>query len=257
MKRFLAAALALSLAASSAFALVGGPHDANIFGNANTVNPSNINGTYQGTIKGKNISGITVFGTSTAGTSGTAGTTTIILTGSGNSYNETMTTTPSTSQGYAVVYIEGKIATADLAAVVDLGARNLSGVIEGAGARSFPLTLINPSYVGATGTGASFSVHDSVYFTGNFSAKLSKSWASNSYSGKGTLMVTKVDINGFNQAVANPLTSATASPQIVTVPTSIKVAGVKTSNTAGSYVVNTSTATQPIVTGTNYPYLYP
>ena len=240
MKRFLAAALSLAFAASSAFALVGGPNDANIFGNANPVNPSNANGTYQGTIKGKNISGITVFGTSTAGTSGTAGTTTTIVSGTGANRTVTTISTPSTSQGYAIIYIEGKIAAAQLAAILDIGSRNLSGVMEGAGASGVTPILTNPA-------GTSFSVTDAVYFTGEFNAKLSKSWAANSYSGKGTLMVTKVDISGFNQAV---LTNSNAVPQIVTVPTSIKVSGVKTSNTPNSYTV-TVTNTVPDVTQLN------
>jgi hypothetical protein len=228
MKRFLAVvALSFSLAASSAFALVGGPDDANIFGNANPVNPSNVNGTYQGTIKGKNISGLTVFGTSTAGTSAQAGYTQTITTGTGSGARTTTYTYPTTVQGYAIVYIEGKIASADLAVILDLGGRTLSGVMEGAGSRAIPLMLVN------TTLNEYWNVTDAVYFTGDFSAKLSKSWAANSYSGKGTLQVTKVDLNGFYQALAtNP---ATAAPQIVNVPTSIKVSGVKTSNTSNSF----------------------
>ncbi|MDD5349972.1 MAG: hypothetical protein PHQ12_07160 [Chthoniobacteraceae bacterium] len=238
MKRFLAvSALTLSIAASSAFALVGGPWDANVYGNANPVDPSNVNGVYQGSVKGKNISGVTAFASSTIGTTGQAGYTETVTTGTGNNQHTVTTTFASTVQGYAAIYIEGKLTYASLVVSVDLGARKISGVMEGAGSRAIPLVLHSPLH--------SWNVTDSAYFTGNFNAKLSSRWAANSYSGKGTLMITKVDLDGFYRAV---LTSpASATPQIVTEATSIKLDGVKTSNSATTSYTVTINPVPPVV----------
>jgi hypothetical protein len=252
MNKFVAPLCVALFSASSAFALVGGPWDGNVPGNTTVLNPSSIDGTYQGTVKGTNISGIMVFATTTAGTSGTAGTTTTVTntttttttTSTTRDTTTTTTTTPSTTQGYALIYLEGKITTSEVIASIDLGGRKVFGVLEGAGLRALPLTLTRPAT--STTAAASWSVTDSAYFTGTFSAKLSDDWASNSYKGKGTLMVTKVDLSGFaQQLIANP---TTATPQIVTVPTSVKVSGVKTSDTANSYTVSLASPTEPTIT---------
>lgn len=229
MKKTLAlAATLLTLAATSAFALVGGPWDSNIYGNPNKVDPSNYDGTYQGTVKGKNLSGLFAFGTSTAGTSGESGYSETVVSGTGNNRTEITYTYPGTVQGYAVVYLEGKVAYAYLSVVQDLGSRKLSGVMQGAGAPA------SGSIVVSNGT-TSWTVVDAVTFTGTWDAKLSKSWALNSFTGKGSLQVTKVDLATFySTLLTNP---SAAVPQIVNVSTSIKVAGVKTSGTANSYYV--------------------
>lgn len=219
MKKLLLTLLSSVVIASPAFALVGGPWDSNIPGNPNTVNPSNINGTYQGTIKGTNLSGVMMFGTSTKGA---------VVTGT------------NTVPGFAIAFFEGTTALAAIDVVVDLGARRLSGVVDyGVGSRGgstspVSITLVRPAT--ATSAEVEWEVIDNIFFNGYFNAKLSKSWANNSFKGTGFLLVKKVDFDGFyRQLITDP---TTATPQIVTTPLSIKVAGVKTSDTPAEYSVS-------------------
>lgn len=222
-----------------AFALSGGPWDGNVPGNPILINPANINGTYQGTVKGHNISGITVFSNSSVGTTGTAGSTTTIVTGTGANRTITTITSPSTTQGYAVVFIEGKVATAELLATVDLSGRKISAIMEGSGLRGIPMTLSNAA-------GRSWSVIDSVLFNGTFTAKLAEDWPANSYRGKGKLVVTKVDLEGFARDLATK--PAGSVPQVVTRPTTVKFSGVKTTDQTTSFFINLPNPTTPSIT---------
>jgi hypothetical protein len=227
MKRFLLTLLSSLALAVPAFALVGGPWDNNIPGNTSTIDPTSFNGTYQGTIKGKNLAGVLIFGTSTVGTSvsGTATTT-------GSSVNV---------QGYSVAYFEGAIAIASVDVVADLAGRKLSGVVEGAGSRILSQTLVRPAT--STTAEAAWEVYNNIYFTGYFGAKFADGWANTKFTGKGFLLVKKIDFDGFyQQLLTNP---TTATPQIVTAPVTIKVAGVKSSDTATSYKVTFPDVTDP------------
>jgi len=236
MKRLILALLSVLAIATPAFAIVGGPWDGNVPGNPNKVNPANINGTYQGTIRGTNLVGITRFGTSAAGTpaaSGTAAT--------------TGTASSATIGGYAVAFVEGTIALAQIDVTTDLGARQISGIIEGGSTQGYVMTLSRPATT--TTAIAYWDITQSAYFTGFFTANLSSSWSNNSYKGNGWLLMKKVDITGFIKDLSTYPT--TAEPKIVTVPVPIKLSGVKTTDTSYSYSGTFPARIEPVV-GTAY-----
>ena len=244
MKRLALTLLSAVVLASPAFALVGGPWDANIPGNPTPIDPSSIDGTYQGTIKGANLAGIMVFATTSKGTTASAPITQTVITGTGSQQVSVTTAFPATVQGYAGIFFEGKIAFAKVDSVVDLGSRKISGIIQGGGQSAVSRTLTRPATATTPETKWTIST-DSVVFYGNFDAKLSSSWSENSYKGKGFLLAKRVDIQGFfNQLITNP---TTAAPQIVTLPVPIKVAGVKTSSTSDSWSLSYTTV-EPVVT---------
>ncbi|MCX6966472.1 MAG: hypothetical protein NTZ46_01610 [Verrucomicrobia bacterium] len=225
MKRLLSALLTALFFASPAFALVGGPWDANVPGNPNPVNPSNADGAFQGTIKGQNLAGIIRFGTSTSAQIATPGFWTYTVTGTGTNQVITEVYTPGTSAGAASIFYGGGISLANVDATIDLGARQIAGVIDGASTRAAILMVTAPLKASPN----HWTVTNNISFSGEFTAKLCKNLAQNSFSGTGTLSITAFDLAGFN---ADAATSATADPSnhIVTTPVSIKVSGVRTSN---------------------------
>lgn len=249
MKRFLLALLASFALAMPAFAIVGGPWDNNIPGALFPVNPSNINGTYQGTLKGKNLAGVMRFTSSSSGQVVVSSTTQQVVWARDNLHFtivDVVTTQTLSTTGYASFFFEGKSGQATVDTAIDLGGRKIAGVINGAGSRSVPVTLERPS------DGTTWTLTDNVFFNGAFSAKFG-SWASNSFSGKGNVTVTKFDFIGFWQdLVANP-TTADASNHIVTVPMSVKVAGVKTSDSIATLTPPTLSPALPIVVVTATP----
>jgi hypothetical protein len=244
MKRFLLALLSSFALAVPAFAIVGGPWDGNIPGNPNPVNPSDVNGTYQGTIKGKNLAGVMRFSSTDSGQVIISSTTTRVDWAPDRLHYTTVdvvTTKTLSATGFATFFFEGKSGQATLDTAIDLGGRKLAGVINGAASRSLPVTLERPF------DGFQWTLTDNAYFNGAFSAKFS-SWASNSFSGKGSLVVTKFDYIGFWQdLVLNP---ATANPRdhIVTFqPMTIKVKGVKTSDSLAAFTPPDFTASLPVI----------
>ena len=214
MKRLLSALLTAVAFTSSAFAIVGGPWDAGVPGNPNKVNPANINGTYQGTIKGSNITGVMTFQTS--GSNGIAF--------SGTTGVPTGTTQV---QGAAVMFFEGTTAFSTMSVAIDLGGRKLAGVLSGGSTAGNIIPVIAPP----RSTFLYWQLTNNFSFNGYFNANLSKNWVSNSFSGNGNLVVTKFDPALYNSAaVINP--NVNPSNYIAAVATPIKVSGVKTSDTA-------------------------
>lgn len=241
MKKTLLALMGAVLFALPAFALVGGPWDNNIPGNPTLVNPANVNGTYQGTIKGKNLAGVIRFTSSTNGQVVITSTTwTIVISGSTSIYVPEVTTQIFSTTGYASIFFEGKSGQAVLDTVIDLGGRKISGLINGMANRPVPVILSRPS------DGQTWTLTDSAYFNGAFSANFA-TWATNSFKGKGTLNITKFDYIGFWQdLILNP---ATANPQnhIVDTTMPIKIAGVKTTDAVALFLPPTISAVYPTV----------
>jgi len=242
MKNFMFAMLLAVLFAAPAFA--SGPWGAN--GKTNPLNP---NGTYMGSITGKNITGSMRFASTTSGQITVTSTnyyTEIVYTGTGATSTRSTVLVPYvtsrsvTASGFADIFIQGSAGNACLDTAVDIYGRTVSCLITGGVTGS--QTLTRPT------DGANWTAANSMYFSGGFNGSLSKNWAANSFTGKGSLTVTQVDFAGFYAALANPATAATAVPQI-TPPTtiSIKVSGVKTSDTATPYTP-TDTYTYPTIT---------
>ena len=242
MKRLTLAVLSALVLASPAFAIVGGPWDGNVPGNPTPVNPSNANGTFQGTISGKNIIGIMRVGTSSAGTAAVPGVT--ITTGTGAA--RTTVTTAGTATGSATIFIEGSTAIANVDAVIDLSGRKLSAVMDGASTRAPQIAVTNPTFtLVLTGTDknglptlqtvtapGSWVVTDNVSFSGAFDANLSKNWSANTFSGKGFVSVSRFDIAAYNADLVKNPTSARPEGHIASHDVKIKVTGSKTSNTS-------------------------
>ena len=253
MKRFLIALLsAVLFATPAAFAISGGPWDGNIPGNPVTVNPSNINGSYQGTLKGTNLTGIMRFTTSSSGQVTVTTTTSQVVTIGGSNPAiftiPVVTTQVVSATGYVNFFFEGTSGQAIVDTAVDLGARKISGLLQGAGSRGVTQTIYTtPPSPAITGTsitpGHGWTVANNIYFNGYFNGKLSRDWVDNSFSGKGKITVTKVDLAGYYAAVNNdPTSSPQTVPQIVTTsPMSIKVSGVKTTDATSAYTPSFST----------------
>jgi len=234
MKRLFLALLSASFCASSAFAIVGGPWDSNIPGNPTPVNPSDINGTYTATIKGKNLAGVIRFSSASIGT--------FSLTASGS----TAIISEMNVTGSGTFFFEGTSGAASVDTVIDLGGRKIAGVINGASTSLLPVILVRPPT--ATTPLTEWTVLNNIYFNGAFSARFSNNWATNSFSGKGTVAASKFDFAGFNtDLAANP---ATADPNnhLVVVPVPIKIAGVKASDTIDTIHSPSFTISLPIVT---------
>ena len=109
MKRLALSFLTSSILASSAFAWVGGPFDNNSFYGRD------INGTFQGVMTGKNISGLMVFGTTSASQSGQGSESEAGVYGNG---------------GRALIFAEGSLLIGDVSAVADMAGRKLSLAID-------------------------------------------------------------------------------------------------------------------------------
>ena len=246
MKRFFFAFLLAVLFAAPVFA--SGP-----WGYNNSVNPLNINGSYQGSIKGKNLLGTMRFTSSSSGQI-TVTSTNYVTIYSGSTprlpigvVTEVVTQVLSAT-GYANIFLQGNTAQASLDTAVDLKARSIAGLITGGVTGS--QTLSNPSYDpsgSGTPTATTWTVANSMYFTGNFDGNFSKNWTANSFSAKGSLAVTQVDIADFYKNLVNSTTKATAAPSITQSNVSIKVSGVKTTDAVTAYTP-ASAFTWPTVT---------
>jgi len=168
------------------------------------------------------------------------------------SYIAIITTQVVSASGYANLFVDGYSAPSTLNTAVDVGARTVSGLIEG-GSVGSSQTLSNPYFVVATGTGATWTVTNNIYLNGDFSGRFSKNWTANSFSGKGSVTVSKVDIAGFmaaassSAAASNPAAAAIAAPQMLTVARSIKVEGVKTTDVATPFTP-TAAFSMPTIT---------
>lgn len=245
MKRLLLALLTALVFASPAFAIVGGPWDNSIPGNVVPVNPSNIEGTYQGTLKGKNIAGVMRFSSSDSGqviVSTTIVTPTLYNTITGAIVSTTTVNTHTvTASGFADFFFEGKTGNATVSTSIDLGGRKVAGLIEGAGNRGVPTILTRPA------TATAWRLTDSIYFNGTFSAKFAPQWAKNRFSGKGTLTATKFDFEGWNADVVSNPSSADPENHIITAFVPVSISGVKTSDTPAPFLPPTLQFTSPTV----------
>lgn len=250
MKKFVLALLSALVFVSPAFATVGGPWSGNIVGNTVSVNPSNINGTYQGTIKGKNLTGLMHFTSTDNGQVVTSSTTFLVVgTGSNATLVPNVTTTVSSANGFASIYYQGSLGQATLDTAIDLGARKITGFIDGNTARGVAQVIVRPAT--STSAAAAWSIGNNTVFIGEYAGNLSKQWAANNFTGKGYLMVTRVDLDAFNADLVNNPT--TANPHITTAPVSIKVSGVKTTDTPAVYTPVVPTPTLPSITPTAVP----
>jgi hypothetical protein len=110
MKRFALSLFTSSILASSAFAWVGGPFDNNTFYGRD------INGTFQGVISGKNVSGIMVFGTTSGSTAGSGSASDVGVYGNG---------------GRALIFANGSMLMGYVNSVADIPGRKLSLAIDG------------------------------------------------------------------------------------------------------------------------------
>jgi len=261
MKKFVLALLSALVFVSPAFATVGGPWSGGIPGNTTTVNPSNPLGTFQGTIKGKNFTGLMTFVSGTNGgqvvvSSSTARTNWSGFSLSGSNVSVAtidallyiVTTKTVDTTGFGSFFFEGKSGSINLNCLVDTGSRSITGMVEGAGSRAQSLILWKPAT--STTPLTMYTVDDELYMDGTFSAKLSSNWAANSFSGKGYLAVTKFDAAAA-QADLNANSSLPVIDHIVTVPLAIKVSGLKTSDSVPStFTPPLLTPTLPSVTGT-------
>jgi len=213
MKKTLFALMGAVLFALPAFALVGGPWDNNIPGNPFLVNPANVDGTYQGTIKGKNLSGVMRF---------------ISVVNKGRVVYSDSDAVNIAASGIASFFFEGRVGMSVMDVIVDVGGRKLAGVVEGSAIRGVEVRLIRPA------DDQTWTLKDNAYFNGAFSAKF-KSWPSTNFNGKGSLTVTKFDYIGFWQDLVSNPTTAVPYNHIVTVPMSIKVAGTKVSDNTAEF----------------------
>ena len=229
MKRSFFAFLLAVLFAAPVFA--SGP-----WGYNNSVNPLNINGSYQGSIKGKNLLGTMRFTSSSSGQVAITSTNYVTVYSSGTGVHlpigvvTEIVTQVLSATGYANIFLQGNTAQASLDTAVDLKARAVTGLITGGVTGS--QTLTRPS------DGANWTVTNSMYFTGNFDGNFSKNWTANSFSAKGSLAVTQVDIASFYaNLISNP---STAAPSITQKNVSIKVSGVKTTDAITAYTPATA-----------------
>ena len=291
MKKILFALLSVVLSAPSVFALAGGPWDAGVPGNATKVSANDPNGTYQGTIRGKNILGILRVGTAASASSALPGywanniwADRIDSTAKGSA----RTDTAGSAAGTAIIFMEGYNVLANVDAVADLAGRTFTGVMDGATTNPRQFYVENPNYTSrittisnlsitgtnlgdttvsgknniggtdpnnsaqislASGTNSGittgfltnvrsdkilhrWAITDNASVSANFDAKLSKYWASNTFSGSGRLSITKFDMDGYNADLAANPESASPYGHTATREVKIRVSGAKTSDTA-------------------------
>ena len=229
MKKYFFSILLAVLFAAPAFA--SGPWGKN--GQANPLNP---NGTYMGSISGKNIAGSVRFTSTSSGLVTVSSSSQWIVTSGTGAFAHAQAVwviknTVTSATGFANIFMMGTIANASLTTAVDIYGRTVSGQIEG-GIISTQ-SLVRPS------DSTTWTVTNPLYFIGSFDGKLSKNWAANSFTAGGTLTVTSVDIPGFYAALANPATAATAAPQLSSAPVAIKITGVKISDSTTVYTPTT------------------
>ena len=152
------------------------------------------------------------------------------------------TSSVSQIQGAAIIFTEGATAFSEMSVAVDLGSRKLSGVMSGASMSANTISVMAP----ANSIYLYWQLTNNFSFNGAFNASLSKNWADNSFTGKGSLVITKFDPALYNQAAVGTSANVNPSNYVSSIPTSIKVRGVKTSDsTAPLWTTFNSTASAP------------
>ncbi|MEI6351502.1 MAG: hypothetical protein WCP06_10395 [Verrucomicrobiota bacterium] len=208
MKPLVIAAFSALVFACPAFALVGGPWDNNIPGGT----PTEANGTYQGVITGKNLSGVMMFGTATTSTTGGAAS----LSGTSGIFNS------SGSEGRIAIFTNGVLVVGEMAAVVDLPAQSVSASFDGSRLRSVqsltrtsssvvnvPEVIFDGTVVNTTkleNTTQQATLNDVVNIAGFFGAKFNQTFPTITFAGKGELTITQPDLNAPNGPVADEVT---------------------------------------------------
>ena len=225
MKRLVASVLPLFLS-SSAFAIVGGPFGNNTFQGRSGVD--NSAGTYQATLSGQDVSGVVIFGTSDS--SRATG-------GSGGGLSS------SGSEGRALIFTNGHAVLSQVSSAVNLGGRNISGVISGSKRTSqYPITRTEEPI-------GNFTVTDVLVVTGFFKAKIRQTFPTYGFEGKGTLNIKvpdasrsfEVRIDGDAAAIV-PSYNPNSGEDV-----RITISGVKTSNTPPNFSGTVTLETSSVV----------
>lgn len=171
MKRFTLALLSTLALAAPSFGWVGGPFSNNVF------TGSNGNGTYQGVITGKNVSGIMLFGT--AGTSDVANGSYSQLSGLyGNG-------------GRALIFTPNGSVLCNVLSTVDLQARRLTSMVNGS------------ADMGTTDTKNGFTLRGAMLVSSILDSKFTRLFPQVEFSGKGEMEIayaTRMVSSGSNNA---------------------------------------------------------
>ncbi len=246
MKRIALSLISSSLLASSAFAWVGGPFDNNMFFGRET------NGTYQGVISGKNLSGVMIFGTTDSSSSGKG------------SYDTNIGVFGNT--GRAIIFVPKEDTTsnqgstgmvvAQVSAVSNFPSRKLAGTIDGSQLIDQQSVVIpkivswsytTPEWTDGDGTvhppipghityeDLSFTYDNVVQISGSFDAKFVRTFPSLEFSGSGKLQVTQSD--GWDSMGGNDIdTPLSVWVKTKTTDVDVRVSGVRTS-TSNPYIL--------------------
>ncbi len=269
MKKLVLALLPALVLTSPAFAWVGGPFDNGVPGGQTTAS----NGTWQGVITGKNVSGIMIFGTS-ALSNGSGNTTT--QSSNFNIFSGSISNTTTTNsgsglgtsggEGRAAIFANGVLIIAQSSAVIDLPARQISGIFDGSRLQSVqqinkdittttttitttstPGTVTDPNPPTDTNSTTSSSTvskvltfNDVVNISGSFNGKIDTTFPQMAFSGSGTMKISEplgllviplgipdVVTSGSNTSVVT--TTSEIVPDIASEDVKIQVHGVKTS----------------------------
>ena len=251
MKRLLFPVLSTVLFTSPAFAIMGGPWDAGVPGNATKANPSSAAGTYQGTIKGKNISGIVMFGTGPTSAVSNTSTTSANYNWFTGAFTQSTTASlasglgTSDSEGRCFVFVNGYSVYGQMSTVIDMMGRSITGVLEGSkskGTQAFSLKQLTNQDLGGitnnvvtTNVGGTTSILNGVQVISGGTTTITDNSTTNN--GTNTYDVTHYTFNNvinINGTFDAKLSSYMANP-------SFKGTG-------------TVQVTQPLTTGTNTGY---
>ena len=240
--------ICLSVAAmicTSAQAWVGGPFSNNSFNS-----DGGVNGTYQGILRGKNVTGVFIMGTSATveikdtGLRSTSRRTSL----EGGIRTTTETENPLTqltgNEGRFAMFVKGTVVAGSTTASVDMSGRKISAILEGS--RNRGTQAINKQGIESVVSGSNglsyyysnkgYELKDVLYVAGDFNAKVNKSYPSQSFLGSGEIEISDPtgieevvissgkDIFGYNTSTTKIV------PKIEKTEVKIRVNAVKTSN---------------------------
>ena len=260
MKRLAIAILPALIFATPASALVGGPWDNDVPG-GNQLSP---NGTYQGVIVGKDLTGVMMFGTATTSNGNNKSTTTSsfnLFTGSSTTATTSSLATglgTSGNEGRVAIFTNGVLVIGELSAVINLPGRSISATLDGSRLRSVQ-TITKRNVGGSILSSVDYTYNDVVTVSGAFQSRITQSFPQLLFSGEGSVTIKdpmgvievditpQVDPTGTSSVQTTELQPVFVEPPNVV---KIRVSGAKTASIAPSFT-GSVTVQQASVTSSN------
>ena len=221
-----------------------------------------MNGTYQAVLKGKNIVGVMIFGTTDSPEKNKSGNDQrIVYTGS-NNWTFTALYDLTGNEGRFAMFVNGSVVAGTASGSADMKGRKLTAVLEGSRNRGNQIITRNTTTIATGGTSglvqtSNYLFKDVIYVAGSFDAKFSSTYPVLSFKGRGDLDVN--DPTGIEEVTVDSKTNAVGSgaqqtvtttkivPKIDTTTLRLNVYGVKTS-TSLPYFGSALTVEAPSVT---------